>query len=54
MLSCDRWADILVDTDAMEARQVMMDGRRRGNDDAVRKKGPDGPIAVRNHRRSLM
>jgi hypothetical protein len=54
VLSCDRWADISVDTDAMEARQVTMDGRRRGDDDAVRKKGPEGPIAVRNHRRSLM
>jgi hypothetical protein len=46
VLACDRWADISVDTDAMEARQVMMDSRRRGNDDAVREKGPEGPIAV--------
>jgi hypothetical protein len=54
VLSCDRWADISVDTDAVEARQVTMDSQRRGNDDAVRENGPDGPIAVRNHRRRLM
>jgi hypothetical protein len=54
VLSCDRWADIAVDTDAMKARQVTMDGRRRGDDDAVREKGPDGRVAVQNHQRSLM
>jgi hypothetical protein len=54
VLSCDRWADIAVDTDVMEARQVTMDRRHRGNDDTVRKKGPEGPIAVQNHQRRLM
>jgi hypothetical protein len=54
VLFCDRWADISVDTDAMEARQVTMDSRCRGNDDVVRKKGPEGSIAIQNHRRSLM
>jgi hypothetical protein len=53
VLSCDRWADISVDTDAVEARQVAMDSRRRG-DDAVHKQGPEGPITVRTHQRSLM
>jgi hypothetical protein len=49
VLSCDSWTDIQVDTDVMEARQVTMDSQRKGNDHAVRKKGPEGPIAVQNH-----
>jgi hypothetical protein len=38
VLSCDRWEDISVDTDPMEARQVTMESRQKGEDDAVREK----------------